>query len=273
MEGGERGSLAVRGGHAFGSNDVIHLDFPALTDALIARLSLASPSSLLLTYSLLHTHNTFLPVLVSSGRVQKLLVALLKALYVNINTISTACKEHARDIHTPFRPFTVPSLESVYLVVINILLIVQDVKLRPFLSKLTVTGDDVSWYKEKVLSEVCEQLQVYISVCASFWAALTYCFLQISLGDLTLLCTLRAAMTSLQHLNDYYLITNLLAVVLDLAAFVQHISPYCAERVVVLTHRLCRKYSKKMDVGEVAGCHDMGECLKVLLVLIATTVR
>ena len=97
--------------------------------------------------------------------------------------------------------------------------------------------------------------------------------LQISLGDLTILCTLRAAMTTLQHLHDHYLLTNLMAIVLDLSAFVQHISPYCAERVVVLTFRLCRKYNKQMSEGVAPYAQDMGECLKVLLVLIATTVR
>jgi hypothetical protein len=68
-------------------------------------------------------------------------------------------------------------------------------------------------------------------------------------------------MTTLQHLHDHYLLTNLMAIVLDLSAFVQHISPYCAERVVVLSE------------GVAPYAQDMGECLKVLLVLIATTVR
>jgi len=249
LEGGGGGNSAGRGRDAAASNEsTIHVDFPALSDSLISRITLASPSALLLTYSLLHTHNTFLPVLVSCGCVQKLLVALLKTLYVSINTVSTACKEYASDSRMRLRPSTIPSLESIYLVVINLLLIVQDVKLRPLLSKLTVASEDLSWYKEKTLSEI-------------------------SLGDLTLLCTLRAAMTSLQHLHDPYLLTNLLAIVLDLAAFVQHISPYCAERVVVLTYRLCKKYTKLMDAGGVGSSHDMGECLKVLLVLIATTVR
>ena len=80
-------------------------------------------------------------------------------------------------------------------------------------------------------------------------------------------------MTSLQHLHDHYLLTNLLAIILDLAAFVQYISPYCAERIIVLTYRLSKKYSKQMDAGGTASSHGMGECLKVLLVLIATTVR
>jgi hypothetical protein len=105
--------------------------------------------------------------------------------------------------------------------------------------------------------------------------------MQMSLGDLTLLCTLRAAMTTLQHLHDTYLLTNLLAILLDLAAFIKHVSPYCAERVVVLTYRLCRKYGKHQDGMHTGGgggsasasAQDMGECLKVLMVLIATTVR
>ena len=62
--------------------------------------------------------------------------------------------------HPPTPPSTppalaaVPSLESFYLVVINILLLVQDLKLRPLLSKLSTRGEDLSWYREKALGEV-----------------------------------------------------------------------------------------------------------------------
>ena len=110
---------------------------------------------------------------------------------------------------------------------------------------------------------------------------------QISLGDLTLLCTLRAAMTTLQHLHDSYLLSTLLAILLDLGPFLQQVSPYCCERIVVLTVRLCRRYTKLMEgitdtasgggggvgSGGESRLQDMGECLKVLLALIATSVR
>lgn len=145
-----------------------HLDFLALRDTLIGRLTLASPSALLITYSFLHTHPSFLPVLVSSESVQPLLVALLKTLYTAVNTVSTACKEvatRAGAVRMNSRPSTVPSVESVYLVVIDVLLIVQDVRLRPLLSKMTTRGEDLSWYKEKALGEV-QQTALY-SVIAS----------------------------------------------------------------------------------------------------------
>lgn len=79
--------------------------------------------------------------------------------------------------------------------------------------------------------------------------------LQISLADLTILCTLRAAMTTLQHLHDSYLLSTLLAVLLDLSPFLQQLSPYCSERVVVLAVRLSRKYSRgeEEEQGEEQG--------------------
>ena len=105
----------------------------------------------------------------------------------------------------------------------------------------------------------------------------SYSCYQVSLSDLTLLCTIRAAMTTLQHLHDSYLLTNLLAILLDLAPFMQLISPYCCERVIVLTYRLCRKYHQYCCDNTIGsnGPHaeNMGECIKVLMVLIATTVR
>ena len=94
---------------------------------------------------------------------------------------------------------------------------------------------------------------------------------KISLGDLTILCTLRAAMTTLQHLRDSYLLTNLLAILMDLSPFVQHMSPYCGERLVTLTHRLCRHYCRQKVEG--IASRDMEECIKVLMVLIAACVR
>jgi hypothetical protein len=151
------GGRAARGGQVDSSttNEGIHLSFPTLCTSLIPRLTLGSPTSLLLTYTLLHTHNTFLSVLVSSGNVKSLLVALLKTLYEVVNTVSSACKEYAKNAdRVNSRPSTVPALESIYLVVINILLIIQDVKLRPLLSKLTTRDEDLSWYKEKALGEV-----------------------------------------------------------------------------------------------------------------------
>jgi hypothetical protein len=87
--------------------------------------------------------------------VKSLLVALLKTLYEVVNTVSSACKEYAKNAdRVNSRPSTVPALESIYLVVINILLIIQDVKLRPLLSKLTTRDEDLAWYKEKALGEV-----------------------------------------------------------------------------------------------------------------------
>jgi hypothetical protein len=156
LEGGGQSGGGSRGsGFSYESSSNrpgISIDFLALVDSLRTRLALSSPPALLLSYSLLHTHPAFLPLLVSSGHARPLLVTLLKTLYQTINTVSTACKEYQRGaVSMKFTPCTVPSLESLYMVVINILLIVQDVKLRPLLSVLSCEGEDLSWYREKAL--------------------------------------------------------------------------------------------------------------------------
>ena len=131
----------------------IHINFSSLTNALQTRLVLSSPSTLLLLYTMLHTHPTYLPVLLANGNAKTLLISLLKTLYDAINRISTASKEQEKGIGLDL-PSPVPSLESLYLVVINVLLIIQDDKLRPSMSKIFASGEDLTWYKEKDISEV-----------------------------------------------------------------------------------------------------------------------
>lgn len=76
-----------------------------------------------------------------------------------------------------------------------------------------------------------------------------------------------------QHLDDSYLLSNLLAVLMDLSPYIQYMSPYCSERVVALAGRLSVKFTRIMAAGDVGVGRDVGECLKVLLALIASTIR
>ena len=147
-----------RGHNKFGNqsqshNAVMYIDFGLLTTFFITRMS--SPSTLLMLYTFLHSHPTFLPYLVASKKAQALLVALLRAMYKTIHALSLACRnnKNSNDSIPSSVYSSLPSPESMYLIVINTLLIIQDVTLRPLMSKL-MTEEDISWYMERKLGEV-----------------------------------------------------------------------------------------------------------------------
>jgi hypothetical protein len=68
------------------------------------------------------------------------------------------------------------------------------------------------------------------------------------MGDLTVLCVLRAAINCLVGINDSYLLTNVLAILMDLAPNLHGISAYAAERIVSVTKRLMRRYIRMIAV-------------------------
>ena len=72
--------------------------------------------------------------------------------------------------------------------------------------------------------------------------------LQQSIGDLTVLCVLRTAVNCLVGIKDSYLLTNTLAILMDLAPNLHDISAYASERIVSVTKRLTRRYIKMMAV-------------------------
>mmetsp|Transcript_12627 Transcript_12627/g.19056 ORF Transcript_12627/g.19056 Transcript_12627/m.19056 type:complete len:994 (+) Transcript_12627:164-3145(+) len=180
----------------------LHVDFRELTRSLASHVS--SENHSMLIYSLLQSHPTYLPSIAASGAVKPLLIALLEQLYnINENSLSTT------------------RVDALYVVVINILMIVQDSSLKPVLCKLQL-DTQLSWYKEKCLSNV-------------------------SMGDLVVLCVLRGAVNSMFAIKDSYLLTNTLAVLMDIAPYLQKVHSYTAERLVSVTYRLCKRYSTLMN--------------------------
>lgn len=68
------------------------------------------------------------------------------------------------------------------------------------------------------------------------------------MGDLTVLCALRAAINCLVGINDTYLLSNTLAILMDLAPNLHDVSAYAAERIVSVTKRLMRRYIRMIAV-------------------------
>ena len=111
-------------------------------------------------------------------------------------------------------------VEVLYVLVICLLVLVQSAQVRPMLFTCTVTAP---WYKEHFLKDV-------------------------SLADLTTLCTLRTTVFALFRLQDAYLLSNCFAILL-VTFHMKHIGCYVSERIAKVLLQL----AKKLRVGHFSG--------------------
>ena len=221
-------------------NRKVHVPFGALVNSLVD--SMPSERAVLLLYSFLQSHPTFLEIVVNQqaecdegralatrGRIEDLVCAVLRGLY-NLETAH--------------------SVDHLYLLVICTLIMVQDVSLRSHLSRIQV---NVPWYRERSLSEV-------------------------SLTDLTILCIIRTVMHALFRLRDNYLVSNCYAVLLNLAPYIANMHSYSAERLVTVTCRLGKRISKlisskgettKDSIPVSGGDTELEDTFRVFLKVIA----
>ena len=152
MDDVDFGDLEMTNFNKKGLNKKIHCEFQPVLDYLL--LTLPSESSVLLLYSLLHTHPTFLDVILkndyklngnedntsssssstssssSSSRVRQLFTSLLRGLY----DVENAC-----------------SIDHLYLIVVCVLIMVQNSSLLPFISSIKTKAD---WYIERILQNI-----------------------------------------------------------------------------------------------------------------------
>lgn len=175
-------------------DNAMGVDFQGLANSLAK--TLPSESSSLMLYALLNMHPGFLDYLISSTLVEPVLCAVLKGLYASH---TAACVDH------------------LYVLVINVLMMVQDKLLRQTLSTLKVRA---TWYTEHILTS---------------W---------FSLADLTMLCTLRCTLYALFKLKDQYLLSNCFAVLLDLAPFLKNMDCYVSERIIRVVYQLAKRCNR-----------------------------
>ena len=154
---------------------------------------LPSENTTLFLYALLHIHPSFIDFLTSSRCIESVFCGILHGLYDSSNA---ACIDH------------------LYILVTNVLVVVQDKMLRQSLSHMKAIK--APWYVEHKLIDT-------------------------SVADLTMLCTLRCTLHALFKLKDSYLLSNCFAVMIDLAPVLQEIDIYVSERIVKVIYQLAKR--------------------------------
>jgi hypothetical protein len=177
-------------GQQFSPEHMINVNFGSLADFLVK--TLPSESSAHVLYALLTIHPTFTDYLVTTGQAQPVLCAVLKGLY---NSSCAACVDH------------------LYVIVIDVLIMVQHSALRQSLSSLEASAP---WYSEHALNRV-------------------------TLADLAMLCALRCTLYALFKAKDTYLLSNCFAIMIDLAPFLRNVGSYVSERMVKVILQLARR--------------------------------
>jgi hypothetical protein len=62
--------------------------------------------------------------------------------------------------------------------------------------------------------------------------------MQVTLGDITILCLLKTTMLALFRTKDRYLLSNCLAILSNIAPYVANINSYTSERLVTIIEKL-----------------------------------
>ncbi len=148
----------------------------------------------MLLYSLLQYHPTFLPFLTQKGELmQELILCLLEQMH-NLGSTSNAifCGQ----------------LENKFITVINLLMIIQDASLKHLFFKMDIPHQAAySWYPDKNKH-------------------------RLTVGDLIVLCVIKCMTHTLFQLKNSYLLSNCLAILLNIAPHVLNLHTHTAERLV-----------------------------------------
>jgi hypothetical protein len=106
----------------------INMDFSYIADSLSK--SVPSESGVILLYTLLHGHPTFLDTLLAADKIEPLLNSVLRGLYLI--------------------PDSKASIDQLYVLIVCALMLVQDVSLRNVLPTLRT---DAPWYRDRSLTD------------------------------------------------------------------------------------------------------------------------
>ena len=241
-------------------------------DAVYASLlyTLPSPPSVLLLFSLLHLSPSFLSYVYAKTEIELLILPLLHALYDHIKSIDSAASTAAKR----------PSLSSAS---------------ASSASSLSSSSSELS--SEQRLLYVLLIILLLLSADSSFihqshrhllhrvpWHTDTYLLQSISLASFTALLLLRLLHHHLTLPNsDSYVVSNVLAVLSNLAAASYHLHPAVIRRMITVLEVVSKKYKRlrrkermlrikagaaaESTVAEEAGAAAEGETAQFLQVV------
>ena len=192
-------------------------------------------------YSLLQASPKFAEYLAVRSDLDTIMMPLLRALYFSCSSTFHSTRASSApskskingsnvipySLGHPFR-----SISHLYVILILLLMFSQDQSFGP-VSFRRVTIPVISWYKERHLKEI-------------------------SLGSVIVLTLLRAITFNLNRLDDYFLLNNSCAVLLNLSPHVVKLHPYAAMRLATMTVTCMRRYSSLVvkNDGHPAGEDD-----------------
>lgn len=171
----------------------IKIDFHRLLETLCNHLD--NDQVALLLYMLLQSNRIFRPYILTtaSDELDKLLLPLLKILYSSIE----------RGSH------------HVYMVLIIFIMLSEERLFNEAIQKITLRN--ISWYKDKVFSEI-------------------------SLASFTTLILIRSFQYNTFRMKDKFLHSNLFATLANLSNYFESLHPYVCQRLVEFLERLSKRY-------------------------------
>eukprot|EP01032_Pedospumella_encystans_P013340 gene13339-15366_t len=256
MQGQEGRTSATSASSVFMINaSRIHVSMPQVIRGVVRNLP--GESSILLLYSLLQGHPTFMETLIRTNTVGLVLSSCLRGLY----SLTSKPEKKVTGSGDKGLPSSLPpsskNLNQLYILVVCVLMLLQD---SSVLQEIVKHEHEVpmDWYKERQLKHA-------------------------SLLDAALLCLLRTVMHALFRLQDQYLLSNACAALHNLSTRMQRaVLPYTAERLVRVLCQLCsravkhqenNKNSKEIDARTALEENLLPEALGALLQLTDTALR
>lgn len=218
------------------ASSVLSIDFEALFVAF-GRITHTEVGALLL-YTVMQSSPIFAASLMARSDLDTLVMPLLRTLYFS----SKLAHEASHGQVSPFitlahedRPFRAQS--QLYIILILLLIFSQDPSFgRDSFRRVSVPK--VNWYKERSMKDV-------------------------SLGSMIVLVLIKAITFNLNRLQDEFLLSNCIAVMLNLSPHIVDLHPYVASRLVSVTASCFKRYSALVEEnnGQVEQEGDLSSML------------
>lgn len=218
------------------ASSVLSVDFEALFGSF-GRITHTEVGALLL-YTVMQSSPIFAASLMARSDLDTLVMPLLRSLYFS----SKLAHEASHGQVSPFitlahkdRPFRAQS--QLYIILILLLIFSQDPSFgRDSFRRVTVPK--VNWYKERSIKDA-------------------------SLGSMIILVLIKAVTFNLNRLQDEFLLSNCIAVLLNLSPHIVNLHPYVASRLVSVTTSCFKRYSALVEEnnGQVEQEGDLSSML------------
>ena len=216
-----------------GTSTALSVDFESLF-AAFGRITHTEVGSLLL-YNMLQSSPIFAASLMARSDLDTLVMPILRTLYFSSKLSHET--SHAQSSFLLERDRSFRAQSQLYVILILLLIFSQDPSFgRDAFRRSSVSK--VTWYKERQIKEV-------------------------SLGSMIIVVLLKAITFNLNRLQDEFLLSNCIAVLLNLSPHIVDIHPYVSSRLVSVTVSCFKRYAALVEEnnGEIECDGDLSSPL------------